>query len=144
MALPKTIVNNLLRVQSAVVAEKATTGTTALGDAIGRAAEAALLKGMTGPDGKATAEWESYMSMFANSAEQLERLTTTKHDGTNTWLPRVRAYIVANGICAPGTDAATIKNTMGLGNVDAKKPDNTALSLTTDPAVIAKRAVRIP
>ena len=144
MAVPKTIRNNLLRVQAAVVSQKATTGVTALGDAIGNAAEAALLKGMTAPDGTATPEWERYMALFANSAEQLERLTSNKHDGNNTWLPRVRAYIVANGICAPGTDAATIKNTMGLGDIDARKPDNTELSLTTDPAVIAKRAVPIP
>lgn len=139
MAVPKTIQNNLLRVQAAVVTQKATTGATSLGEAIGRAAEAALTKGMTSPDGTVTPEWEKYMALFANSADQLKRLTTTEFDGTNTWLPRARAYIVANGICAPGTDAATVKGTMAIGDIDAKKPDNTSLELTTDPAVIAKR-----
>ena len=143
MAVPKTIKNNLLRVQAAVVTEKAN-GATALGEAIGRAAEAALTKGMTAPDGTVTREWEAYMALFANSAEQLKRLTTTEFDGTNTYLPRARAYVVANSICAPGTDTATIKGLMGVGDIDAKKPDNNALQLTTDPAVIAKRAIQIP
>lgn len=130
-----TIKNRILQVQAIVALEKARGGGD-LGDQLGRAAEAAIRDGLGSPAGKA------YMGIFANSSEQLTRLTTNQLDGNNTYLPRVRAYVAANGVCAPGTDAATMKGVVGLGDIDADKPDGEPLDDNFD-ANIA-RAVAIP
>lgn len=134
--------DRLLLVQAAVAVDKVR-GTGELGTKVGDAAEAAMVGGMTSD------AWKAYMSLFAESADQLKRLTTTELDGEGTdearYLPRVRAYIVANGICAPGTDAATVKNLMGINaNIDADKPDGDPLS--TDPVeeVVNLRPFAIP
>jgi hypothetical protein len=132
------IKKKLLQVQAAVALDKAKGSGGALGEAIGLAAERALTKGMESD------EWKDYMALFADSAEQLQRLTTTDLDGTNAWLPRARAYIVANAICAPGTDTVTIKGVIGIGDIDVNKPDGTALDETFDQAVANRRAVNVP
>lgn len=136
------IKKRLLKVQAAVVLDKVN-GTGKLGTAIGDAAEAAMFAGID------SEEWKAYMSLFADSADQLKRLTTTELDGEGTdearYLPRIRAYIVANGICAPGTDAATMKGLIGIAaDIDADKPDGAPLSETVDPTVVARRPVNIP
>jgi hypothetical protein len=132
-----TIKERLLQVQAAVVLDKARGG-VALAEAVGFAAEAAIRDGIYSTAGRA------YMAIFANSVDQLTRLTTDELDGDNTYLPRVRAYVAANGVCAPGTDAATIKGLMGVGDIDAPKPDNEPLDDTPDQTVIDLRAVKIP
>jgi hypothetical protein len=133
------IQEKLLRVQAAVIVDKAK-GKGALAVQLGEASEKAITKGMGTP------EWEAYMALFADSAEQLERLTTTNLDGTNNWLPRARAYIAANGVCSPITDAATAKGLGpdGVGDIDVKKPSGDPLDETPDPGVAAKRPFVVP
>jgi hypothetical protein len=134
------IKQRLLKVQAAVVVEKANGGGS-LGEQIGLAAERAMIEGMNSD------AWKAYMSLFADSADQLKRLTTTELDGEDDaqYLPRMRAYIVANAVCAPGTDAATIKGLVGIpSDIDAARPDGEPLSETADPAVVALRPVNIP
>ena len=132
----------LLLVQAAVAVDKVK-GTGDLGTRVGDAAEAAMRGGI------ASDEWKAYMSLFADSADQLKRLTTTELDGDGTnearYLPRVRAYIVANGVCAPGTDAATVKNLMGIdANIDADRPDGDPLSTEPEEDVVKLRPFVIP
>ena len=132
------IKQRLLKVQAAVVVDKVD-GNGDLGKKVGDAAEAAMMGGIN------SAAWKAYMSLFADSADQLKRLTTAELDGGEQWLPRVRAYIVANGICAPGTDAATMKGLVGIpSDIDADKPSGDPLSETVDAAVVALRPVNIP
>lgn len=136
------IMKRLLKVQAAVAVNKVE-GDGSLGVAVGDAAERAMIGGMKSD------EWKVYMSLFADSADQLRRLTTTELDAVDddhaNYLPRIRAYIVANGICAPGTDAATAKGLMGFRvQIDADKPGGEPLNEAPDPAVVALRPVNIP
>lgn len=132
-----TIKQRLLKVQAAVVQEKANGGGPK-GELIGLAAEKAMRDGIN------SEAWKDYMALFADSADQMARLTTDTLDGTNTWLPRARAYIIANAVCTPDTDAATIKGISGLGDIDAKKPNGQPLDETPDPVIVARRPVQIP
>ena len=48
------------------------------------------------------ADWVAYMQLFAKTAEELARLIPT--DGsTDDARNQARAYLAANGMCAPGT-----------------------------------------
>lgn len=49
-------------------------------------------------------KWEEYMSLFADNAEQLKRLTV-RGENDDVWLLESRAYMVANSIC--GADSTT-------------------------------------
>lgn len=51
-----------------------------------------------------------YMTMFAKSTEELERLIPT--DGTDNDEAKnvARAYLIANGMCAPGTGKMLLNN----------------------------------
>lgn len=69
-----------------------------LGDRLKKAAIEAMMAGI-GSD-----EWKSYMSLFADNAQQLTRLTVRK-DGEELWLSEARAYMVANSVC--GADSTT-------------------------------------
>jgi hypothetical protein len=69
-----------------------------LGNDLKKAAIKAMMKGINSP------EWVSYMSLFAENAEQLKRLTVPQ-PGEDTWQSESRAYIVANAIC--GADSTT-------------------------------------
>ncbi|HEX8293940.1 MAG TPA: hypothetical protein VF570_19395 [Pyrinomonadaceae bacterium] len=125
-------------IQAAVAVDKAK-GRGDLGEQVGKAAEAAMLGGI------ASEAWKKYMSLFADSAEQLTRLTTNELDGDNDYLPRMRAYIVANGVCAPGTDAATMKGFAGLGGmIDAPGPNDEPLKTDPEDAVVKFRPFPIP
>jgi hypothetical protein len=131
------IQEKLLRVQAAVIVDKAKGG-GALGVQLGQASEEAITNGMGSP------KWEAYMALFADSAEQLARLTTNSLDGNNQWLQRARAYIAANGVCAPVTDGATVKGLDGIGDIDVKKPNGDPLDETPDAGVAAKRPFVVP
>ena len=48
--------------------------------------------------------WTSYMSLFADNTEQLNRLTV-RGDNEELWVLESRAYMVANAIC--GADSTT-------------------------------------
>lgn len=69
-----------------------------LGFDLKHAAIKAMMKGI------GSAEWTSYMSLFAENAEQLNRLTVPQ-ENEDPWLRESRAYIVANAIC--GADSTT-------------------------------------
>jgi hypothetical protein len=49
-------------------------------------------------------EWKSYMSLFADNADQLNRLTV-RAQNEDLWMLESRAYMVANSIC--GADSTT-------------------------------------
>jgi hypothetical protein len=131
------ISKRILKVQAAVLADKIDGEPLKLGRKVGDAAEAAIIGGITSD------AWKSYMSLFADSADQLKRLTTNELDATaddKIYLPRLRAYIVANGVCAPGTEAATMKNFAGIPvDIDADKPGGVPLDETVDPNVVGLR-----
>lgn len=134
------ITQRLVKVQLAVLYDKVHGGGE-FGDRVGKAAEDAMVGGM-GSDA-----WKRYMSLFADSSDQLKRLTTTELDGEDPYLSRIRAYIVANGVCAPGTDAKTINGTMNFADrgsdIDKPRPNDDPLSETVDPAVVALRPIPV-
>lgn len=139
------ITDRLLKVQLAVLTDKVNGSPLEFGRKVGDAALAAMLKGMTYENGTVTKEWKAYMSLFADSDEQLQRLTTTELDGGDDWLPRIRAYIVANGICFPITDAKTVNNLMSIkeSNIDRTKPNGDPLSETVNPTIAALRPIPV-
>ncbi len=128
------ISERLVKVQLAVLHNKVN-GDGTYGRKVGDAAMKAMMKGL------GSEEWKNYMSLFADSSEQLTRLSSTELDGNDEWLPHIRAYIVANGTCAPGTDAKTIANLTNLqSDIDKRNPlTNAALSEAVDPAVRNRR-----
>jgi hypothetical protein len=129
------ISDRLVKVQLAVLNNKVT-GDGSYGREVGKAAMKAMMAGL------GSEEWKNYMSLFADSSEQLKRLSSTELDGDDEWLPHIRAYIVANGTCAPGTDAKTIANLANIkdSDIDKRNPlTNAALSETADPAVRERR-----
>jgi hypothetical protein len=69
-----------------------------LGFRLKRAAIEAMMAGI------GSKEWNSYMSLFANNTEQLNRLTV-RGENEDLWLLESRAYMVANSIC--GADSTT-------------------------------------
>ena len=81
-----------------------------LGNDLKKAAIKAMMKGINSP------EWVSYMSLFAENAEQLKRLTVPQ-PGEDTWQTESRAYIVANAIC--GADSTTRTRLRVADDIDA-------------------------
>ena len=71
-----------------------------LGKQLSLAAVAAITNGIKSED------WKQYMSLFADNAAQLERLTVPKPTDED-YLPLFRAYIVSNAVC----DITTTTNT---------------------------------
>lgn len=53
--------------------------------------------------GIGSAEWTVYMQQFANTPQQLARLTATDGTAQDPTLKLARAYLVANAVCGPGT-----------------------------------------
>jgi hypothetical protein len=106
------ILNNLEKVHAAVVVDNFKGKPKgALGEKLGVLA----VKAITG--GIKSAEWKSYMSLFADNAAQLNLLTVPT-DGEDSWLPQSRAYIVSNAVCAAGTNTQTgnrVDTRMGTG-----------------------------
>lgn len=87
------ILNKVERVKCGLVIDTYKGGTK--GAKLKAAATEAALKGM------GSAEWKNYMTIFADSKEQLARLT-----GDDSHAPYVRqmsAYLVANGTCGGET-----------------------------------------
>lgn len=80
-----------------------------LGFDLKRAAIKAMMEGIGSP------EWTSYMSLFAENAEQLNRLTVRQPDD-DQWKVESRAYIVANAIC--GADSTTRTSLRVANNID--------------------------
>lgn len=100
------IADNLTKV------EKIMTGTDkAKKDELGRVLRNAAINAIMG--GIGSDEWKTYMSMFADSDEQLTRLTVPPASGQQ-WLREAQAYIVTNAICSGDT---TTKTRLGVKNV---------------------------
>ncbi len=72
-------------------------------------------------------QWKSYMSLFADTTDQLERLTVEK--GTDElWLRESRAYMVANAIC--GADSTTRTSLRVAADIDDDlNPDDAQLCI---------------
>ena len=95
------ILNNLKKIHAAVTAQRVSNNESPLGRALNEAAVLALLGGF-GSDA-----WRSYMAVFADNPEQLERLTVKQDDDEPFYISQMRAYIVSNAICDSGTNAFT-------------------------------------
>lgn len=93
-----TIKRNLERTAVAVIVNLFNGGD--LADRIGTAAVAAITKGM------GTDEWNQYMALFCDTKEELAQLTLVR-PGDNDYMPQMRAYIVANAVCAGDTGTET-------------------------------------
>lgn len=121
------IVRNLQKAHAAVVLDTFRGGD--LGFRMGQRAIKAITKGLNSP------EWKTYMSLFADNAAQLNRLTV-ETPGEPAYLPQARAYIVSNAVC----DAAT--NTETSNRVDTRIDDG--LNDVSDGTIDALRPFPIP
>jgi hypothetical protein len=110
---PMSIIRNLEKVHVAVVLDTFDGSKKKLGEQLSTKAVSAIMKGMGSP------EWNEYMSLFANNAKQLTRLTVQDEDEPS-YFRRSRAYIVANAVCGAGTTGETGQNVeAGLGAAPA-------------------------
>ena len=75
----------------------------ATGPGLGFDLKDAAIKAIMG--GRASTEYESYMSLFADNKDQLARLTAPIKAADPLWLAESRAYMIANAIC--GGDSTT-------------------------------------
>jgi hypothetical protein len=104
----------------------------------------AAIKAMMG--GRASTEYESYMSIFADNKDQLARLVAPIKPTDPPWLAESRAYMIANAIC--GGDSATqtgVKVDTGIDDGISDVVDNKIVEPDQQPpAGGVKRAVKIP
>jgi len=114
-------------------------GAGLLGQKIADVAIKAVTAGMRSANGTVTKEWSDYMSLFANNATELERLTTPKPGIDPSYFAKFRAYIVSNAVC----DAATTTFTGNRidSNIDL---DFTPADMVPDPVFINARIIPIP
>lgn len=98
------IEDNIRAKQAAIKQDK----TGKLGDAIRNQAISAIYSGMDSP------EWKTYMQNFANTPEELARLTSRDGDGCHPYIPLARAYLVANAVCLPGTTDNLLQGIEGI------------------------------
>lgn len=96
------IIDNLEKVTAAVQADTERGGN--LGFRMRNAAINAIMGGIH------SAEWKSYMSLFADNAAQLRRLTVPDEQHDPSWLVESRAYIVSNAVCGANTTTRTSLN----------------------------------
>jgi hypothetical protein len=95
------IFKNIKKAHAAVSVDLVKGNPPTLGKQFSNAAVAAITRGLGSP------EWKSYMSLFADNAGQLERLTVQKQ-GEQDYLPLFRAYVVSNSVCDITTNTNTI------------------------------------
>lgn len=93
------IVERIGEIHIAVVMDKETKNEE-LGAKLSELAVAAIMAGLGEP------EWRKYMSIFADNTDQLELLSVATLNEPD-YLPKVRAYMVSNAVCAAGTNTAT-------------------------------------
>ena len=60
--------------------------------------------------GSQSQAWVKYMKLFAKSEQELDRLIPGKEENPDPELQKVRAYLVANGMCSMGTTSQLINN----------------------------------
>lgn len=127
------ILDNLHRVHAAVILDKLKPAAERqhLAEKIGALAVQAIT------DGIKSDAWKEYMKLFAVNKEQLERLTVVPVPATEqSYLPRLRAYVVSNAVCASETTVFTADKVTGEINGGA--------SDEVDQAFVDARAVKIP
>ncbi|MDQ3917269.1 MAG: hypothetical protein M3348_02095 [Acidobacteriota bacterium] len=124
------ILKNLQRVAAVVAVDDLSGGN--FGELVKNAAIEAMVGGLGSQAGK------KYMSLFADNAQQLARLTTPDPANDPDWLPQSRAYIMANAVCG------TITGTRTQLNVNAKIDDNLSEAPDADDATRAGRPFPIP
>lgn len=100
------IEDNLKKVHAAVIAQRLIDGQSAFGRALNEAAVKAIIGGINSP------AWKSYMAIFADNQEQLDRLTIEKPEEEGPghpreYLPQLRAYMVSNAVCDVSTNGHT-------------------------------------
>lgn len=124
------IIKKVGAIHIAVVKDKETRGGE-LAEALSKLAVEAIMEGVGKP------AWRKYMSIFADNPDQLKLLSEPGNPEPD-YLPKVRAYIVANAVCAAGTNTAT---TNGLSpqmkSSLVAAVDNTQAAGVTVPAEIA-------
>lgn len=108
------IKHNLAKVHVAVVND------TFNGGSFGRLLRAAAINAIT--KGMNTTEWNDYMSLFADNAQQLRRLTV-EDPAEPGWFKESRAYIVSNAVCGADTTGQTGVNVRDEFSEDAAVPD---------------------
>jgi hypothetical protein len=97
-----------------------------LGAALSQLAVKAIMGGL------GSADWERYMSVFADNAAQLQLLSHAT-ENEDSYLPRTRAYIVSNSVCAPGTESPTAMGVeTQIGNAAPNNVDGTVVSPLAD------------
>jgi hypothetical protein len=99
----------------------------ALGKALSNTAVAAITGGIISD------AWKAYMSLFADNAAQLERLTVENPTDAD-YLPLLRAYMVSNAVCDIQTNTKTanrVDERIDLGLVVAPQdpPDDAVVKL---------------
>jgi hypothetical protein len=87
---------------------KAVTEDTAQGGNLGFRLRNAAIDALTG--GIQSDEWVRYMSIFADNAMQLRRLTVADELNDPNWIKESRAYIVSNAVCGANTTTLTSAN----------------------------------
>ena len=55
-------------------------------------------------------DWKAYVQLFAKNAAELARLIPTDGTGDDEKKSTARAYLAANGMCAPGTGDRLLDN----------------------------------
>src|SRR5215212_1380017 len=86
------ILENIGKIHIAVVKDKET-GDGELGQTLGEFAVAAIMGGIK------SEAWKTYMSIYADNADQLKLLTEVGNP-EDDYLSQTRAYIVSNAVCA--------------------------------------------
>jgi hypothetical protein len=84
---------------------------------VGRKAAAATLGGL------GSAGWQEYMQMFAETPEQLARLTSLSGGANAPDMQRALAYLVASGVVGVDTFLKLEKNQQALSILDDILPD---------------------
>lgn len=116
---------NVGKIHVAVVKDKETKNGE-LAEALSRLAVEAIMGGL------GSEAWVMYMSIFANNTAQLKVLTEPQ-EGEHYYLPKSRAYIVSNAVCAAGTNTAT---TNGVERESIPVVNNTPDDTVEKPAEI--------
>lgn len=78
---------------------------TPIGTELRVKATAAIFAGQF-KDGEPTADWVTYMKLFATTEQELAQLIPT-NGTTDEVRQKARAYLVANGMCSHGTGTQT-------------------------------------
>ena len=65
------------------------------------------------------ADWVVYMQLYARTPAELARLIPTDNSGNDEKMNIARAYLAANGMCAPGTGRRLLDNVTDRLNLPA-------------------------